>query len=99
MNYLNSIDLWNDIYSHPDFNKNLNELRDLNVKISQIIPLYEALGSDIKETDFDNVKREIETEKESSEQKGIVNEPDKNEGKDNGGGDSEDEFEVNDDED
>ena len=99
VNYLNSIDLWNDIYSHPDFNKNLNELRDLNVKISQIIPLYEALGSDIKETDFDNVKREIETEKESSEQKGIVNEPDKNEGKDNGGGDSEDEFEVNDDED
>ena len=48
INYLKASDLWRDIYDHPDFNKNLNELRDINVKINQIIPLYEVLGKDIK---------------------------------------------------
>ena len=65
VNYLKASDLWRDIYDHPDFNKNLNELRDINVKISQIIPLYEVLGKDIKESDYDDVRVQIEKGKEN----------------------------------
>ena len=65
MNYLKTSDLWSkDIYEQPNFNKNLNELRNINAKMSQIIPLYEALGKDIKDSDYDIVRKQIEIETE-----------------------------------
>ena len=78
VNYLKASDFWRDIYDHPDFNKNLNELRDINAKISQIIPLYEALGKDIKDTDYDDVRTQIEKENEKSVHSEREDEPDDN---------------------
>ena len=69
VNYLKSSDLWSRDITDPDFNKDLNELKDINAKISQIIPLYEALGKDIKDSDYDDVKEQIRIEKEKEEEK------------------------------
>ena len=45
------------IYKHVNFNKNLNELIDINSKIYQIIIFSEALAKDInKESDYDKIK-------------------------------------------
>ncbi len=95
VNYLKASDLWRDIYDHPDFNKNLNELRDINVKISQIIPLYEVLGKDIKESDYDDVRAQIEKEKENEKEKESGDEIDnKSDKTDSEGGDSDDDDEF-----
>ncbi len=95
INYLKASDLWRDIYDHPDFNKNLNELRDINVKISQIIPLYEVLGKDIKESDYDDVRAQIEKEKENEKEKESGDEIDnKSDKTDSEGGDSDDDDEF-----
>ena len=65
VNYLRASDLWsNDIYDHENFNGNLNELKLINAQISQIISLYEALGKDIEDNFFNDVKGEIEKEEE-----------------------------------
>ena len=57
INYLRQSDLWgNDIYNNSKFHKNLYELSLFNVKINQIIPLYELLGGDIEDNYFDDVK-------------------------------------------
>ena len=72
--YLDYSDLWaKDIYDNPNFNKNLNELKLCNIKINQIITLYEFLGKDIEENFFDDVKEIIrnnlsEKEKSSEEE-------------------------------
>ena len=56
INYLRQSDLWgNDIYNNSKFHKNLYELSLFNVKINQIIPLYELLGGDIEDNYFDDV--------------------------------------------
>ena len=64
--YLTSPDLWKkDIYSDVDnFNKNLNELKEMNIKINQINSLYEALGKDIEKNYFDDVIEMIKKEEE-----------------------------------
>ena len=60
ISYLNSKDLWeNDIYNNKEFLVNLNELKSLNIKICQIIPLYETLGKDIENNIFDDIKQII----------------------------------------
>ena len=65
--YLKAPDLWSrDIYD-PDFNKDLNELRDINAKINQIIPLYEALGKDVKDSDYNEVREYIDREEEANQ--------------------------------
>jgi len=64
VNYLKTSDLWKkDIYDNEDFNKNLNELKLINAKISQIIHLYEVLGRDIEDNFYDDVKGYIDKEK------------------------------------
>ena len=64
--YLTPPDLWKkDIYSDVDnFNKNLNELKEMNIKINQINSLYEALGKDIEKNYFDDVIEMIKKEEE-----------------------------------
>ena len=63
ISYLNSKDLWeNDIYNNKEFLVNLNELKSLNIKICQIIPLYETLGNDIENNIFDDIKQIIKDE-------------------------------------
>jgi hypothetical protein len=65
INYLKSSDLWDkNIYDNKDFNINLNKLKLINAHINQIIYLYENLGKDIEDNFFDDVKRQIEKEKE-----------------------------------
>jgi hypothetical protein len=77
VNYLKASDLWSRDINEPDFIKDLNELRDINAKINQIIPLYEALGKDIKDSDYDEVREQIAREEEAEEEKNeeIVEEP------------------------
>jgi len=62
--YLTPPDLWKkDIYSDVDnFNKNLNELKSMNLKINQIYFLYDALGKDIEKNYFDDVIEKIKNE-------------------------------------
>ena len=63
ISYLNSKDLWeNDIYNNKEFLVNLNELKSLNIKICQIIALYETLGKDIENNIFDDIKQIIKDE-------------------------------------
>ena len=58
INYLKSPDLWpKDKYINSDFDKILNDLKLFNVKICQIIYLYEVLGKDIKDNEFENIKK------------------------------------------
>lgn len=45
--YLKSSDLWNQDIHSIDFNKNLNEIKELNIQINQITSFYEVLGRDI----------------------------------------------------
>jgi len=98
VNYLKGSDLWGDIFTHSDFNKNLNELRDFNAKISQIIPLYEALGKDIKDSDYDDVRIQIEKENQKSENEENISEnkidDDDNKSRSNGGEDDSDDDEF-----
>ena len=63
VNYLRASDLWdNAIYDSEDFNKNLNELKQFNVQINQILPLYDFLGKDIEDNFCDDVNTQIENE-------------------------------------
>ena len=58
VNYLKASDLWEKkIYDNEDFDKNLNELKSINVQINQTISLYEALGKDIENDFFEDVKQ------------------------------------------
>ena len=61
--YLKSPDLWkNDLFNNEKFNKNLNELKSINIQINQVISLYETLGKDIEDNFFYDVKQKIEEE-------------------------------------
>ena len=63
INYLKASDFWsNDIYENDDFNKNLNELKTINVPVSQILYLYEYLGRDIESNFSEDVMEQIEKE-------------------------------------
>ena len=56
INYLFSPDLWKtEIYDKESFTKDLIEIKKFNVKINQIIPLYEILGGDVENNYFDDV--------------------------------------------
>ncbi len=64
INYLKSSELWEkEIYDHPDFNKNLIELKLWNIQINQAIPLYDYLGKDFENDFFEDAKKRIENEK------------------------------------
>ena len=63
INYLDIPDLWNKaILINKDFHKELNNLKDLNIQINQIIPFYDCLGDDIDDNYFLDVKKAIEQE-------------------------------------
>ncbi len=66
INYLNIIDIWDiTIYSKENFKEELNNLRQLNIKINQIVSLYDFLGDDINTNYFEDVQKELDKEKES----------------------------------
>ena len=70
INYLKSPDLWSkDTYEEPNFYLNLNELKSADVKINQIIHLYELLGKDIEDNAFEDVKKNIQEEENQKESK------------------------------
>ena len=77
INYLKSPDLWSkDTYEEPNFYLNLNELKSADVKINQIIHLYELLGKDIEDNAFEDVKKNIQEEENQKESKDENNQDD-----------------------
>ena len=73
VNYLKVSDLWeSNIYEDNNFSKNLNELKLLNIKINQIIPIYEILGNeDIPKNFCEDVENQIENETDKNHNDGI----------------------------
>ena len=72
INYLKSQDLWNrEVYCHKDFNKNINELKSLDIQINQIVFLYEFLEED-KEIEDKLLARIKNSEKEKSKRENEV---------------------------
>ena len=74
INYLRISDLWNiDIDENENFNKNLNELKSFNIKISQAIYIYEILGKEDIESNFcEGVEILINDEKTKNINKKVV---------------------------
>ena len=97
MNYLRAQDLWNyNIDNNEKFTKDFDVLKSMNIKIKQIIYLYEFLGKDIDDNFFDDVEK-----KEEEEEQGENNESEKNDDSDeksnnNNGEDNNEENENND---
>ena len=60
-------------FFNDNFKEELNNLKQLNIKINQIISFYDLLGEDITPKYFEDVKKEVEREKEI--QKIIEKEP------------------------
>ena len=60
INYLISPEFWQkNIFNNSDFIENINELLLCNIQINQIISLYEFLGGDIEEINFNSVKDKL----------------------------------------
>ena len=59
------------IYKNENFDKNLNELKSITAQINQIIWLYDALGKDIEDNLFDDVKQKIEEEKNATNEEDV----------------------------
>ena len=59
------------IYKNENFDKNLNELKSIKAQINQIISLYDALGKDIEDNLFDDVKQKIEEEKNATNEEDV----------------------------
>ena len=65
INYFNIPDIWDTtISSMNNFKEELNNLRQLNIKINQIVSFYDLLGEDITPKYFEEVSKEVEREKE-----------------------------------
>ena len=65
VNYLDIPDIWDkSIYNNENFKKELDNLKKINVKINQIIYLYDFLGDNINNDYFKDVKKVIDKEKE-----------------------------------
>jgi len=78
--FLKASDLWNcDIYNNNDFNRNLNELKLINIQINQSIYLYEALGKDIEPNFVKDVLKEIEKNEKVEEKPNSQDGDDKDE--------------------
>ena len=74
INYFDIPDIWDStISSMSNFKEELNNLKQLNIKINQIVSFYDLLGEDITPKYFEDVKKEVEREKEI--QKIIEKEP------------------------
>ena len=58
-------DLWDPtIYNQENFKKELNDLKEMNVKVNKTIYLYDFLGDDIDEKYFENVIKILKKEEE-----------------------------------
>lgn len=65
VNYLDIPDLWDITISEKgNFHKELNNLKQLNVKVNQIVSLYEFLGEDINEEYFEDVEKALKNDEE-----------------------------------
>ena len=73
INYFDIPDIWESTTSMSNFKEELNNLKQLNIKINQIVSFYDLLGDDINAKYFEEVKKEDEREKEI--QKIIEKEP------------------------
>ena len=69
INYLKPQDLWSKDVYNQNFNKNLNELKIINIPVKHIIALYEYLGKDIEDDYFDDIKKEIEDNRNANAKK------------------------------
>ena len=82
VNYLDIPDIWNDsIYKNRNFQEELNNIRQINCKMNQVLPLYNSLGDDIDEKYFQDVKKVVEQEKEmkkAEENKEALNDEEQN---------------------
>lgn len=69
VNYLNISDLWDRVVIDSiGFNEELLEIKKFNLQTNQILKLYELLGGDINEDEFDKVKEEIKKDEEMNKQ-------------------------------
>ena len=65
INYLNIPDLWEPTdYKKGNFQKELNDLKELNVKLNQTLYLYDFLGDDIDDKYFEEVEKVLKKEEE-----------------------------------
>ena len=66
INYLNNLDdIWDiTTISKENFKEELNNLKQANIKVNQIISLYDFLGDDINPKYFEEVQKEVDKEKE-----------------------------------
>ena len=88
INYLKKEDCWKYDIDDNKFIKNLNDLKEMNIKINQIIPLYDFLGKDIDSKFFNDVEQKLIDEKIINPKKIQKEEKDNNK-KDNDKGNTE----------
>ena len=78
-NIINSLDIpdiWDKtIYRNKDFHNELNNLKKMNIKINQIVLLYDLLGDDINDNYFEEVKNAIKKEEENKKIEGKQDSP------------------------
>ena len=66
INYFYIIDLWDKTtFSKENFKEESNNIKQLNIKVNQIVSLYDDLVDDINPQYFEEVQKEIDKEKES----------------------------------
>ena len=66
INYFDILDLWDiTTFSKENFKEELNNIKQLNIKVNQIVSLYDDLVDDINSQYFEEVQKEIDKEKES----------------------------------
>ena len=66
INYFDILDLWDiTTFSKENFKEELNNIKQLNIKVNQIVSLYDDLVDDIISQYFEEVQKEIDKEKES----------------------------------
>ena len=66
INYFYIIDLWDKTtFSKENFKEESNNIKQLNIKVNQIVSLYDDLVDDINPQYFEEVQKEIDKDKES----------------------------------
>ena len=71
INYLDIQDIWEKtIYIDKNFHDELNNLKKMNIKINQIMLLYDFLGDNINDDYFQDVKNAIKEEEENKKIEG-----------------------------
>ena len=64
--YFDILDLWDiTAFSKENFKEELNNIKQLNIKVNQIVSLYDVLVDDINSQYFEVVQKEIDKEKEN----------------------------------